>query len=58
MGNGRIDKDVAILVNKWEPDVRYWHKDDDLKDIPKLTSDLLKRLIETCSTLYKKMIFV
>lgn len=59
MGSGKIDKDVEVLVNNWKPDIRYWYKEDELEDIPKLTSDLLKRLINTCYSLYNKiMIFV
>lgn len=58
MGSGPIDNDVKILVDNWKPDIRYWHKTEEIENIPKLTSDLLKRLIETCNDVYKKMILV
>lgn len=60
MGSGTIDNDVKILVDNWKPDIRYWYKEEQMKEnnIPALTYDLLKRLIETCNEVYKKMIFV
>lgn len=60
MGSGAIDSDVKILVDNWKPDIRYWYKEEQMKEkkIPILTVDLLKRLIETCNDIYKKMIFV
>ena len=60
MGSGAIDNDVKILVDNWKPDIRYWYKEEQMKEnnIPILTLDLLKRLIETCNDIYKKMIFV
>ena len=60
IGLGTIDSEVKILVDNWKPDIRYWYKEEQMKEkkIPILTVDLLKRLIETCNDIYKKMIFV
>lgn len=60
MGSAAVDSDVKILVDKWRPDIRYWYKEEQMKEnnIPALTADLLKRLIETCNDIYKKMIIV
>ena len=58
MGDGTVDKDVKTLIDSWKPDIRYWYKAEEMKNIPTLTVDLLKRLIETCNNIYKKMITV
>lgn len=60
MGLAAVDSDVRVLVDNWRPDIRYWYKEEQMKgnNIPALTSDLLKRLLETCNDIYKKMIFV
>lgn len=60
LGFGKIDPDVKDLINNWKPDIRYWYREEQMKkkNIPVLTIDLLKRLIETCNEVYKKMIFV
>ena len=58
LGNGNVDEDVKILVQEWKPNVRYWHKEEEMADIPHLNSDVLSRLIGTCEALYKDMIRV
>ena len=58
LGNGNVDEDVKILVQEWKPNVRYWHKEEEMADIPHLNSDVLSRLIGTCEELYKDMIRV
>lgn len=60
MGTAAVDNDVKVLVDNWKPDIRYWYKEEQMKEknIPVLTPDLLKRLLEMCNDIYKKMIFV
>lgn len=58
MGSGTVDNDVKILIDSWKPDIRYWYKAEEMENIPTLTVDLLKRLIETCNNIYQKMITV
>ena len=54
LGSGDIDTDVEELIDKWEPEVRYYYNGQE--NIPKLNQDLVARLIKTCWTIYTKHI--
>lgn len=60
LGFAMVDPDVRSLVDNWKPYIRYWYKEEQMrrKHIPTLTVDLLKRLIETCEDVYKKIILI
>lgn len=60
IGDGVIDDDVKILVDKWKPGIRYWYGTEQMKEenIPDLTVDLLNRLVKTCIDACQKMIYV
>ena len=54
LGCSDIDSDVEELIDKWEPGIRYCYCGQ--KEAPKLTRDLVARLINTCWTIYTKHI--
>lgn len=54
LGYGAIDSDVEKLIDEWEPGIRYCYCGQ--KEAPKLTRDLVARLINTCRTIYTKHI--
>ena len=51
IGNGEIDSDVEMLIDRWLPEVRYYYVGQ-LNPLPVLNQDVIKRLIDTCSTIY------
>lgn len=56
-GKGPIDMDVRLLIEKWKPEVRYYHKDHrDVSYLPTLNLDLIKRLVGTCTEIFKQTI--
>lgn len=55
LGNGSIDSDIEILLNNWSPSIRYYYLGQ-LSPLPVLCQDVIKRLIDTCQTIYIKHI--
>lgn len=54
---GEIDDDVLELLDKWKPDVRYTYPNQwEGKGYPQLDKDVIRRLLETCNTIYKNHI--
>ena len=50
IGNGDIDPDVEILIDRWLPEVRYYYAGQ--LNLPVLNQDVIERLINTCFTIY------
>ncbi len=51
IGNNRnIDPDIEQLIDHWNPAVRYMHLGS--QGLPNLNIDVIKRLFDTCSTIY------
>ena len=50
-GDGAIDRDVETLIDHWDPKVRYYYSTQQ-KIYPPLNSDVIQRLLLTCSTIY------
>ncbi len=51
IGNGDIDPDVEMLIDRWLPEVRYYYVGQS-DPLPVLNQDVIKRLIDTCFTIY------
>ena len=49
--DGDIDPDVEILIDRWLPEVSYYYAGQ-LNPLPVLNQDVIKRLIDTCFTIY------
>lgn len=53
IGNGLIDADVELLIDKWNPDIRYRRSLSSLsRSMPLLNQDVISRLLTTCSIIY------
>ena len=48
--NMNIDPDIEQLIDHWNPAVRYMHLGS--QGLPDLNIDVIKRLFDTCSTIY------
>lgn len=58
-GNGPINHDVKLLIDKWRPEVRYLHKNHrNINIYPTLTKGLLIELVKTCNTIFLQIINV
>lgn len=55
LGNGEIDSDVKILIDNWSPSIRYYYYGQPAP-LPPLNQDIIKRLINTCQTIFFKHI--
>lgn len=55
LGNGSIDNDIEMLLNNWSPSIRYYYLGQS-SPLPVLSYDVIKRLIDTCQTIYIKHI--
>lgn len=51
LGNGFIDQDVEILIDKWRPEIRYLYVGK-RNSLPALNQDLIAKLLNTCFTIY------
>lgn len=51
IGDGEVDQDVERLIDNWSPEVRYYYTGQS-DPIPKLSQDIISRLINTCLKIY------
>lgn len=55
IGDGKIDSDIEQLIDRWNPDIRYKYVGT-TNPVPALNQDTIKRLIDTCQTIYNNHI--
>lgn len=51
IGNGDIDQDIELLIDRWLPEIRYYYVGQSTP-LPSLNQDIINRLIKTCLTIY------
>lgn len=51
IGDGEVDQDVERLIDNWSPEVRYYYTGQS-DPVPKLSQDIISRLINTCLKIY------
>lgn len=50
IGNGNIDQDIELLIDRWNPDIRYKY-DGKNNPLSFLNGDIIRRLLDTCKTI-------
>lgn len=56
-GRGNIDPDVLLMINLWNPEVRYYHvRHQDISRLPTINYDRLSRLVKTCKLIFLQTI--